>query len=134
VVLFSSRMKNFKFNYKYFLFSIFFFLIEVVVERYFHGGFVRNVLGDYLVVFLIYCFVKAFLNIKPLLAASLVLLLSYLIEIAQYVNILKLLNISQSKTTAIVLGSSFDWKDMAAYTSAFLTILLVEKMLGKKSS
>jgi len=72
------------------------------------------------------------LNIKALLAASMVLLLSYLIEIAQYVNILKLLNISQTKSTDILLGSSFDWKYMAAYTLAFLTILLVEKMLENK--
>ncbi|SHI63212.1 Protein of unknown function [Mesonia phycicola] len=122
----------FRFNYKYLLLTIFFFLIEVGIERYFHGGFIRNVLGDYIIVFVMYCFVKTFFSFKTLYVAILVLLISYLVEICQYVDVLKLLNISRNRSTDILVGSSFDWKDMAAYTAAFITILVVEKILQKK--
>lgn len=113
---------------------MFFFLIEVGIERYFHGGFIRNVLGDYIIVFVMYCFVKTFFSFKTLYVAILVLLISYLVEICQYVDVLKLLNISRNRSTDILVGSSFDWKDMAAYTAAFITILVVEKILQKKTS
>ncbi len=122
----------FRFHYKYALLSLFFFLVEVIIERFFHGGFIRNVLGDYLVVFLIYYFILTFFKWKKLYVAIGVLLLAYLIEVGQYINILQLLKIKNSPTTHIVLGSSFDWKDMAAYTLAFLSILLLEKLLKKK--
>ena len=59
----------FRFQYKYALLSLFFFLVEVIIERFFHGGFIRNVFGDYLVVFLIYCFVLSFFKWKKLYVA-----------------------------------------------------------------
>jgi len=123
-----------RFHYKYFLLALFFFLVEVIIERYFHGGFIRNVFGDYIIVFVMYCFIKTFFSVKTIYVAILVLLISYITEIFQYVDILKLLNISRNRSTDILVGSSFDWKDMAAYTAAFITILLVEKILQKKNA
>ena len=121
-----------RFNYTYALLSLFLFTLEVIIERFFHGGFIRNVFGDYLVVFLIYCFVLSFFKWKKLYVAIGVLVLAYLIEIAQYIDILQLLKIKKSQASHIVLGSSFDWKDMAAYTLAFFTILGLEKLRRKK--
>ena len=123
-----------KFRYTYFLLFIGFFLAEVIIERYFHGGFIRGVFGDYLIVFVIYCFILSFLKLKKRYVAIAVLLLAYTIEIAQYLNILALLKVNKSRSTDMLVGSSFDWRDMAAYTLGFLTILGVEKLLQKKNS
>ncbi|MBW2960331.1 DUF2809 domain-containing protein [Mesonia aestuariivivens] len=105
-----------------------------MIERFFSSGFIRGVFGDYIIVFVIYSFICSFLKLKKLYVAIAVLILAYLIEIGQYLNVLQLLNITKSRSTAILVGSSFDWKDMAAYTFAFMTILLVEKLLHKKNS
>ena len=85
-----------RFNYTYALLSLFLFTLEVIIERFFHGGFIRNVFGDYLVVFLIYCFVLSFFKWKKLYVAIGVLVLAYLIEIAQYIDVLQLLKIKKS--------------------------------------
>ena len=123
-----------KFRYKYFLLFMGFFLAEVIIERYFHGGFIRGVFGDYLIVFVIYCFILSFLKLKKLYVAIAVLLLAYSIEIAQYLNILDLLKVNKTRSTDMLVGSSFDWRDMAAYTLGFITILGVEKLFQKKNS
>ncbi|HCV80790.1 MAG TPA: DUF2809 domain-containing protein, partial [Zunongwangia profunda] len=39
-----------RFKLKYFLISLSIFIIEFLIARFINGGFIRNVLGDYLVV------------------------------------------------------------------------------------
>ncbi|HIB36683.1 DUF2809 domain-containing protein [Mesonia sp.] len=123
-----------KFRYTYFMLFMGFFLAEVAIERYFHVGFIRGVFGDYLIIFVIYCFLLSFLKLKKFYVAIAVLILAYTIEIAQYLNILALLKVNKSRSTDMLVGSSFDWRDMAAYTLGFLTILGVEKLLQKKNT
>lgn len=56
----------FKFNKTYFVFAIFIFFIEVLISLYLHDKIVRPYVGDFLVVILIYCFIKAFIDVKDI--------------------------------------------------------------------
>ncbi|WBL22505.1 ribosomal maturation YjgA family protein [Zunongwangia sp. HRR-M8] len=103
------------------------FALEILIASFVNGGFIRNVLGDYIVVFLIYYFFLSFLEISKIKLAIFVLFLAYAIELLQYVNILKLLKIKRTIATTMILGSSFDWLDMLAYTLAFLTLILIAR-------
>ena len=123
-----------RFSVKYFLAAFALFITEFLIARFINGGFIRNVLGDYLVVFLIYYFLFSFYKWQKFKLAVFVLLLAYLIEILQYVKILKILGIPKSTFTDMILGSSFDWLDMLAYTLAFLSLVFMQRILQKKDA
>lgn len=63
--------------------TLFLFLIEVLIALYAHDRIIRPYIGDLLVVILIYCFVKSFLNTPVWPTAIGVLIFSYTIEVLQ---------------------------------------------------
>ena len=60
-----------------------------------------------------------------------VLLFSYTVEILQYLKIINVLGLQHSGIARIVIGTSFEWIDLLAYTAGVVIILFVEKQLGK---
>ncbi|RYE30882.1 MAG: DUF2809 domain-containing protein [Sphingobacteriaceae bacterium] len=122
-----------QFNKTYFLLTILLFLVEVFIAIYLHDAIIRPYGGDFLVVILIYCFVKSFVNTPVKATALAVLVFSYLIEILQYFHIVDLLGLSKSTIACIVIGTSFAWTDLLAYTLGILLVLLIEATLTKQS-
>ncbi|MDG2432819.1 DUF2809 domain-containing protein, partial [Flavobacterium sp.] len=59
------------------------------------------------------------------------LLFCYVVELAQYLHLLDILGLQHSKPLKIVLGSSFSWSDMFAYTVGFVFVIAVEKLNSK---
>ncbi|WP_245623999.1 DUF2809 domain-containing protein [Flavihumibacter petaseus] len=122
----------FKFNRSYFLLATILFSIEVLIAVYVHDKFIRPYLGDFLVVPLMYCFTKSFLNYPPAKTAVAVLAFAFLIECLQYFNWADKLGLGQSVVARTILGSSFEWLDLLAYTSGFIGILLAERFTQAK--
>jgi len=116
-----------KFNRKYFLFALAFFVIEVLIALYVRDTFIRPYFGDYLVVMLLYCAVKAFINATPVKVAIGVLLFSYLIEALQYLQIIERIGLSDNVIAKTVIGHGFEWWDMLAYTLGVATVLMLER-------
>lgn len=119
------------FNLKYFLLTILLFTTEVLIALFVHDGFIRPYFGDYLVVMLIYCFVKTFVKAPPLKLAVGVLIFSYIVEILQYLHLVDRLGLSNNVIAKTVIGYGFEWWDMLAYTLGVITILVVETQLTK---
>ncbi len=117
----------FKFNLKYLLLTILLLAVEITIAVYFHDEIIRPYGGDFLVVVLIYCFVKSFLNSKVKLTALSVLVFSYVIETLQYFHIVNVLGLEKSKIACTIIGTSFEWTDILAYTLGILLVLVVEK-------
>ncbi|HOZ70529.1 MAG TPA: DUF2809 domain-containing protein [Chitinophagaceae bacterium] len=115
------------FNLRFFLLSILFFVIEVLIALYVKDDFVRPYVGDYLVVMLIYCAVRTFIKANPVKVAIAVLLFAYMIELLQYFRIVDRLGLSGNQVAKTVIGYGFEWWDMLAYTLGVLTIVLMEK-------
>ncbi|RYJ51652.1 DUF2809 domain-containing protein [Flavobacterium petrolei] len=124
----------FQFNRNYFILTILLFLTEVALAMYVHDDFIRPYSGDFLVVILLYCFVKSFVKVSVLVAASLVLVFSFAIEIAQYFNMVEKLGFQHSKITRIVLGNSFAWMDLLAYVLGILTVIRIETLRLKRKN
>ena len=118
----------FQFNRNYFILTILLFLIETAIALYLHDNFIRPYFGDFLVVILLYCFVKSFVNVSVWVAAGLVLLFSFAIEIAQYFNAVEKLGLQHYKIATVVLGNSFAWMDLLAYILGILTVISIEKI------
>lgn len=121
-----------KFNIKYFGLAIIFFVIEVLIALFVHDDFIRPYFGDVLVVILIYCFFKSFLNLPVFTIAIFVLSFAFFIEILQGFNIVAKIGLENSKLANVVLGNSFSWIDFLTYIVGFLVIIGMENMLTKK--
>ena len=121
-----------KFNIKYFGLAIIFFVIEVLIALFVHDDFIRPYVGDVLVVILMYCFFKSFLNLPVFTLALFVLSFAFLIEILQGFNIVEKIGLEKSKLAHVVLGNSFSWIDFLTYIVGFLIIIVTENMLTKK--
>lgn len=117
-----------KFHTGYFILTILLFITEVLIALFIHDDIIRPYVGDVLVVILLYCFVKSFLNLTVLTAAILVLLFSYLIETLQYLNIVQHLGLEHSVLARTIIGTYFTWIDILAYTLGILLVLGIEKL------
>jgi Protein of unknown function (DUF2809) len=124
----------FRFNLRFFLLTILFFIIEVLIALYVRDNFVRPYVGDYLVVMLIYCAVRTFIKASPVKVAAGVLLFAYFIEVLQYFRIVDRLGLTGNTLAKTVIGYGFEWADMLAYTLGVLTIILVERGVKKGNS
>lgn len=118
-----------KFCPKYFAVTILLFVIEVIIAIFVHDDFIRPYFGDFLVVILIYCFVKSFFNLPILKTALLVLLFSFAVEFLQYLNFIAIIGLENSKLAKIVIGNSFSWNDIFCYTLGVLCVILIETSL-----
>lgn len=117
-----------RFQKKYFFSAVLLFVVEVLIALYMHDRIVRPYIGDLLVVILIYCFVKAFFDLPVIPVATGVLLFAYLIEFSQYLNLVKHLGLENSTLANVVMGNSFEWVDMLAYTIGILVVLGIERI------
>ena len=120
------------FNKKYFGLAILFFCIEVLIALFVNDSFIRPYLGDVLVVILIYCFLKSFLQLPILTVAIFVLIFSFTIEFLQFINIVEKLHLEKSKIARTVIGTSFSWIDLLTYIVGIAIVLVVEKYWFKK--
>ena len=121
-----TEMK-FRFDWKAFVAFILIFITEILIALYVNDSFVRPYGGDVLVVIMICYFVKAFIKTNPLGLSIGALLFSYLIEVAQYFRMVEVLGVQDNKLLTIVLGSSFSWLDMLAYTAGAVIWYLINR-------
>ena len=119
------------FNKKYFLFAVILFFVEVIIALFVKDTLIRPFIGDVLVVLLIYCAVRIFLNVGYFRAALGVLIFAFTIEILQYFDYVKLLGLEQNRVLSVAMGRTFEWLDFAAYLTGFLIIWAVEKFYSK---
>jgi DNA integrity scanning protein DisA with diadenylate cyclase activity len=115
----------------YLVLAIALFIIEVAIAAYMHDAFVRPYFGDVLVVILIYCAVKTFLNSPPVKTAFAVFIFACFIEISQYFHLVQLLGWGRSFTATTVLGTFFSYVDIVMYALGTLVIIATEAYLKK---
>jgi len=123
---------NIKFNATYFILASLIFTLETLIALYVHDNFVRPYLGDVLVVILIYCFIKSFLDLKVLPTAVFVLTFAFTIEFLQYLNVVEKLGLENSKIARTVFGTSFSWVDIFTYIVGIGFVILAEYILQKE--
>jgi hypothetical protein len=122
---------KFYFRLKYFIAFLLLFLIEVYIALYVNDNFVRPYIGDLLVVILIYCFVQSFCKLPIIATAIVVLLFSFAIETLQYFNFVQVIGLQHSKLANVLIGNSFAWADIVAYTAGIIIVLFIEKMANR---
>ena len=105
--------------------------VEMLIGGWAHDRFIRPYAGDFLITIFLYCLGRSVGQppARPVLAGA--LLLSYLVELAQYYQLAARLGLAHSRVARLVLGSAFSWGDMLAYTLGALLVLAVERRRGQ---
>lgn len=125
-------MFKFRFNKNYFLLFVLLFVTEVLIALYVHDNFIRPFFGDFLVVILVYTFVMSFINAPKIAVAVGVLLFAFVVELSQYLQLIELLGLHDSKLAKTVMGNSFMWEDILMYVLGIVFTLGVEYLWFRK--
>lgn len=123
----NKRAFNFRFNLNSFYVFLLIFAIEVIIALFVRDSIIRPYGGDLLVVIMVYYFIKAFIKTRPLYLIIGTLLFAYVVEIGQYFNMVEVLGFQDNIVMRIVLGSSFSWGDMLAYTIGAAICYMVDR-------
>lgn len=121
-----------KFNKTYFFLTLLLFVIEVYIALYINDRIIRPYVGDILVVILLYCFIKTFLELKVRVVIAFVLVFSFGIETLQYLKVVEKLGLEHFRLARVVIGTSFEWMDLLCYVFGLFIVLLAEKIGRKK--
>ncbi|WP_374948994.1 DUF2809 domain-containing protein [Mucilaginibacter sp.] len=118
-----------KFNRIYFIGATLLLLTEILIAVYLHDNFIRPYGGDFLVVILIYCLVKSFINYNVNCTAVAVLIFAYLIEWSQWFHLVNIMGLQHSLLARTVMGTDFAWTDMLMYTLGIMLVWVVERIV-----
>lgn len=116
----------------YLIIALVIFIAEVLIAMYVQDDLVRPWGGDVLVVVLLYCFVRGVTQLNVLAAALAVLVFSWLMEALQYLQIVRMLGLEGNAVARTIIGMTFSWLDIVAYTLGIVFVVGVEVMRGKK--
>ncbi|WP_342087582.1 ribosomal maturation YjgA family protein [Dyadobacter sp. OTU695] len=114
----------------YLIIALVILMMEVLIALYVHDELVRPWGGDVLVVVLLYCFVRGVTRLKVFAAAWAVLVFSWFIESLQYLQIIRILRLEGNAIARTIIGTTFSWSDIVAYTLGIVLVVVVEA--GKK--
>jgi hypothetical protein len=112
-------------NSKYILLTLLLLIIEITIAVFVRDQFIRPFFGDFLAIILVYCGLRIFKQ-NILKTALMSLFIAYFIEILQYFKFIEITGLIKYKVLAILIGNSFSWLDILAYSLGFVFILLIE--------
>ena len=119
-----------KINIPFFITTILLLAVEIFIATFLKEGFIRHTFGDYLVVILIYSFIRSFVKAKPLPIAIATLTFAFAIEFLQLLNVLDYLNLRSNELAVFILGSTFEISDLIAYALGVITIYFIDLKLN----
>lgn len=121
-----------KLNIKYLCSFLLVLATEIVIAVCAKDNFIRDYIGDVLVVVLIYCFIKSFIGNEIKLLWFYIFIFAALIEIGQYFNLVDLLGLGNNRIARIIFGTVFDIRDIICYFIGCLGIWIFEKVVRKR--
>ncbi|MGG7143471.1 DUF2809 domain-containing protein [Clostridium nigeriense] len=116
-----------KINIKYLLAFIILFLIEAGIALFINDRIIRTYIGDILVIILMYTFIKSFIKKDIRLLAIYLFAFATFVEAIQLFNILELMGLHNNRILSIILGSTFDFKDILCYLIGSIILLICDK-------
>lgn len=120
------------FNKKYFIAFLLLFLTEVAIAYFLKSGFIRHTVGDFLVVILMYCFLRSFVKMNSFILAGITLSIAYFIEFLQMTSFLQVLGWKHNQWANLIFGNSFSVQDLVAYTLGVAVVLFLDKSAFSK--
>ena len=104
-------------------------LIEIIIALFVHDAFVRPYIGDVLVTVLLCCLCRIIIPKGVSALPIYVFVFAALVELAQYVNIVKLLGLENNAFFSTIIGTTFSFVDILCYAAGCLAFWVAEKWL-----
>lgn len=121
------QIKKSQIRKRYFIIFTILFLTEIFIALFLHDKIIRPYVGDILVVILIYTFLRIFIPSGLKYLVWYVFLFAAFVELLQYFNIGRLLGLYDNRVAMIIIGSTFDVKDLLCYLAGCLIVWFVER-------
>jgi len=122
-----------RFHPRSFAIFLLLFAIEAAIAIWIDDRIIRPLVGDLLVVILVFYFVRAFLCVRTRWLALGSLAFAWAVEFSQYFRLVERLGLADNRLARTVIGSVFDWKDLVAYTiGAAIVVAFVGDREGAK--
>lgn len=99
----------------YLIATIILLCIEVVIALFIHDNFIRPYVGDILVVIVIYTFIRIFISCKFRFLPLYIFIFAAMVEVLQLFRIVEMLGLENNRFLSILIGSTFDIKDIICY-------------------
>lgn len=115
----------------YLLATVLFFIVELLIALFVRDKFIRPYVGDMLVVVLIYTLLRIIFPERPRLLPLYVFIFSTIVELVQAINIVGLLGLQDNRFFRILIGTTFDIKDIVCYATGCILCGLWEIRLWK---
>lgn len=125
-------MKN-KIKLTYFPVFIVLLATEILIALFVHDGFVRPYIGDVLVVGVICAFLRIFIPEKIRLLPILTSAFAAGVELLQLFDFVDIIGLSGSRFFSILLGRTFDIKDIFCYIIGGLIFFAAENLARRKT-
>ena len=107
------------------------FFIEVIIATKLNDyTFIRAYFGDFLVVILVYCTVKAFWNVEATRLAIGVFAFAMVVELAQLFRVADVLQLTG--WARVVVGTSFSFHDVLMYAAGCAVVWWVDMHLNAR--
>ncbi len=104
-------------------------LTEICIALFVHDAFIRPYIGDVLVTILICCLYRTVFPQGTKALPVYVLIFATLVEIAQYVDIVKLLGLESNRFISTIVGTTFSYMDLLCYAVGCLIFWATESFL-----
>ncbi len=115
----------------YFIAFFIIFITECLIAIFLKNGFIRENVGDILVIPCIYTMLRVIFPNKIKYLSVYVLLFAIIVEIMQLLNITKMLA-NNNKILSIAFGGTFDLKDIVCYIIGFGIIIAISEVYKKR--
>jgi Protein of unknown function (DUF2809) len=116
---------KFRFCKKYAILSIGLFVVEIAIALFIQDRLVRPFVGDMLVVILIFTICRSVIKANHFRLALCVLIFSFAVEIGQYFNLISILGLQNIELARTIVGTTFDFHDLFAYSAGILLIFII---------
>lgn len=113
-------------------------LAEVLIALFIHGGFIRNYLGDVIVIWVVYCFLQAVLGgrFSSYAVAVGVMIFAFTVELLQKINIVDILGLGGIPFFRTLIGTTFSIVDLICYAAGSAIIcaaIFIKKNIKDKT-
>ncbi|MPM02559.1 hypothetical protein SDC9_48808 [bioreactor metagenome] len=115
-------------NKKYIISFLILFIVEALIALFVHDNFIRPYIGDILVIILMYTFIRGVIDKKIKILPIYLFLFASFVEVMQYFKVIELLNLENNKVASIIMGTSFDIKDILCYFIGSMILIIYENI------
>ncbi len=105
--------------------------IEILIATCVHDTFIRPYVGDLLVVVVLYCIVRVIIPDKYRLIPFWIFVFAAFIECLQYLKWVERLGIENNAFLRILMGATFEWKDIVCYGIGCILLGIYEWLIQK---